>query len=77
MPMSRNHQTTQVVWIFHRTIHNLVLWTVGVMHLAHKAFEVFDFLNMDLTRFVEQRNMDLTHLTRQSKPLICPCYRGY
>jgi hypothetical protein len=32
-----------------------VLRTVGVMHLAHKAFEVFDHLILDLTRFVEQR----------------------
>jgi hypothetical protein len=54
MTMSRNHQTTRVVWIFHRTIPNLLLRTVGIMRLAHRAFEVFDHPNLDLTRFVEQ-----------------------
>jgi hypothetical protein len=47
--MSHNHQTTQVVWIFHRTIPNLVLRTVGVMHLAHRALKVFDHPDLDLT----------------------------
>jgi hypothetical protein len=28
---------------------------MGVMHLAHRAFEVFDYQDLDLTRFVEQR----------------------
>jgi hypothetical protein len=36
-------------------IHNLVLRTVGVMRLAHRAFKVFDHPNLELTRFVEQR----------------------
>jgi hypothetical protein len=36
-------------------IPNLVLRTVGVMHLAHRAFEVFDHLDLDPTRSVEQR----------------------
>jgi hypothetical protein len=53
--LSRNHQTTQVVWIFHQMIPNLVVRTVGIMCLAHRAFEVFDHPDLDLTRFVEQR----------------------
>jgi hypothetical protein len=55
MHMSRNHQTTRVVLIFHSVIPNLVLRIVGVMRLAHRAFEVFDHSDLDLTRFVEQR----------------------
>jgi hypothetical protein len=54
MCMSHNHQTTLVVSIFfHRAIPNLVLRTVDIMHLAHKAFKVFDHLDLDLTQFVE------------------------
>jgi hypothetical protein len=53
--MSHNHKTTWVVWIFHWTIHILVLRIVGVMHLAQRAFKVFDYLDQNLTRFVEQR----------------------
>jgi hypothetical protein len=53
--MSRNHQTTQVVCIFNRPIPNLVLRTVGVMRLAHSAFDVFDHPDLDLTRFIEHR----------------------
>jgi hypothetical protein len=53
--MSRYHQTTRVVWIFHWVIPNLVVRIVGVMHLAHRAFDVFDHPDLDLTRFVEQR----------------------
>jgi hypothetical protein len=53
--MSHNHQTTQEVWIFHWMIPNLVLRTVGVMCLTHRAFKVFDHPNVDLTQFVEQR----------------------
>jgi hypothetical protein len=55
MRMSHNYQTTRVVWIFHRAIFIIVLRTVDVMHLAHRAFEVFDHPDLDLTRFVEQR----------------------
>jgi hypothetical protein len=36
-------------------IPNLVLRTVGVMHLAHIAFEVFDHLDLDLTWLVDLR----------------------
>jgi hypothetical protein len=36
-------------------ISNLVLMNVDVMHLAHTGFEVFDYLDLDLTQFVEQR----------------------
>jgi hypothetical protein len=36
-------------------ISNVVLRTVGVMRLAHRAFEVFDHPDLDLTQFVEQR----------------------
>jgi hypothetical protein len=32
-----------------------VLRTVGVMHLAHRAFKVFGHPDLDLSRFVEQR----------------------
>jgi hypothetical protein len=32
-----------------------VLRTVGVVRLAHRAFEVFDHPDLDLTQFVEQR----------------------
>jgi hypothetical protein len=53
MGMSLNHQTTLVVWIFHRAIPNLMLRTVGVMRLAHRAFKVFDHPDLDLTHFVE------------------------
>jgi hypothetical protein len=53
--LSHNHQTTRVILIFHRVIPNLVLNTVGIMHLAHRLFKVFDHLELDLTRFVEQR----------------------
>jgi selenocysteine lyase/cysteine desulfurase len=42
--MSHNHQTNWVVWIFYRAIPNLV----------HRAFEVFDHLDVDLTHFIEQ-----------------------
>jgi hypothetical protein len=28
---------------------------VGVMHLAHRIFEVFEHLNLDLTWLVEER----------------------
>jgi hypothetical protein len=28
---------------------------VGIMRLAHRAFEVFDHLDLDLTRFAKQR----------------------
>jgi hypothetical protein len=49
MHMSRNHQTTRVVLIFHSVIPNLVLRIVGVMRLAHRAFEVFDHPDLDLT----------------------------
>jgi hypothetical protein len=52
--MSHNHQTTRAVWIFHRAILNLVLRTVAVMCLAHRAFKVFDHPDLDLTWFVEQ-----------------------
>jgi hypothetical protein len=53
--MSCNHQTTRVVWIFHRMIPSLVLRTVGIMRLAHRAFEVFHHPYLDITWFVEQR----------------------
>jgi hypothetical protein len=43
--MSHNHQSTRVVWIFCQVIPNLVIRVVGVMHLAHRAFEVFDHLD--------------------------------
>jgi hypothetical protein len=36
-------------------IHNLLLRTVGVMRLDHKAFEVFDHSDLDLNQFVEKR----------------------
>jgi hypothetical protein len=55
MCMSHNHQTTRVVWIFHRAIPNLVVRTVGVMRLAHRGFEVFHHPDLDLTRFIEHR----------------------
>jgi hypothetical protein len=51
--MSHNHQTTRVVWIFHRVIPNLVLRNVGIMRLAHRAFKVFDHPDLDLTQFIE------------------------
>jgi hypothetical protein len=35
-------------------IPSLLLRTLGVMRLAHRAFEVFDHPDLDLTRFVEQ-----------------------
>uniref|UniRef100_UPI003D1190EF hypothetical protein n=1 Tax=Amphritea sp. TaxID=1872502 RepID=UPI003D1190EF len=50
-----NHQTTRVVWIFHRVIPNLVLRTVGIMRRVHRAFKAFDDPDGDLTQFVEQR----------------------
>jgi hypothetical protein len=53
--MSRNYQSTQAVWIFHRVVPSLVLRTVGVMRRVHRAFEAFNNLDQDLTRFVEQR----------------------
>jgi hypothetical protein len=53
--MNRNQQITRVVWIFHQTIPSLVLRTVGVMCLAHRAFKVFDHPDLDLIRFVELR----------------------
>jgi hypothetical protein len=52
MRTSHKHQTTLVVWIFSPG-PNLVLKTVGVMHLAHRAFEVFDYSDPDLARFDE------------------------
>ncbi len=36
-------------------IPNLVLRTMGVMCLTHRAFKVFDHPDLDFTRFVEQR----------------------
>jgi hypothetical protein len=36
-------------------IPNLVLRTVGIMRLAHRAFEVFDHSDLYLTQIVEQR----------------------
>jgi hypothetical protein len=36
-------------------IPNLLLRIVGVMHLVHRAFEVFNHPDLDLTQFVEQR----------------------
>jgi hypothetical protein len=51
--MSRNHQTTLVVWIFHWVISNIVLRTIVIMRLAHRVFEAFDHPDLDLTRFVE------------------------
>jgi hypothetical protein len=39
----------------HQTIPSLVLRTVGIMCLAHRAFKVFDHPDLDLTRFVELR----------------------
>jgi hypothetical protein len=42
MRMSHNHQSTRVVWIFHRVVSGLVLRTVGVMRRVHRAFEAFD-----------------------------------
>jgi hypothetical protein len=53
--MSRNYQSSQAVWIFHRVVPNLVLSTVGVMRRVHRAFEAFDDSDRDLTQFVEQR----------------------
>jgi hypothetical protein len=53
--MSCNHRTTRVVWIFHQVIPNLVLRTVGVMRLAHRAFKVFDHPYQDFAWFVELR----------------------
>jgi hypothetical protein len=35
-------------------IPNLVLKIVGVMRLVHRAFKVFDHLDLDLTWFIEQ-----------------------
>jgi hypothetical protein len=35
-------------------IPSLLLRTLGVMRLAHRAFEVFDHPDLDLTLFVEQ-----------------------
>jgi hypothetical protein len=32
-----------------------VLRIVGVRRLAHRLFEFFDYLDLDLARFVEQR----------------------
>jgi hypothetical protein len=40
---------------FHLVNPSLVLRTVGVMRLAHRAFEVFDHLDLDLTWFVDLR----------------------
>jgi hypothetical protein len=50
--MSCNDQTSMVVWIFHQTIPNLVLRTVGILHLAHRAFDVFDHPDLDLNQFL-------------------------
>jgi hypothetical protein len=51
--MSRKYQTTWVVCFYHRVTPNLVLRTVGIMRLAHRAFEVFDHPALDLIRVIE------------------------
>jgi hypothetical protein len=51
--MSRKHQPTRAVWIFHRVVPSLVLKAVDVMRRVHRAFETFNDLDRDLTRFVE------------------------
>jgi hypothetical protein len=53
--MSRNHQSSRAVWNFHRVVPSLVLRTISVMNLVHRAFEVFDDPDLDLARFVELR----------------------
>jgi hypothetical protein len=55
MRMSRNRQSTQVVWIFHRVVPSLMLRNVGVMHRVRRALEPFEDPDRDLTQFVEQR----------------------
>jgi hypothetical protein len=53
--MSHKHQPTQTVRIFHRVVHSLVLKTVGVMRLVHRAFEAFDNPDQDLAQFIRSR----------------------
>jgi hypothetical protein len=53
--MSHNYQSARAVWIFHRVVLSLVHMTVSVVHRVHRAFEVFDDPDQDLTWFVEQR----------------------
>jgi hypothetical protein len=46
----------------------LVLKIVGAIRLAHKAFEVFDHPNLDLTWFVVQRIFQKCHQVLVSLP---------
>jgi hypothetical protein len=55
MCMSRNYQSAQAVWIFHRVVASLVLRTVGVVHRVHGEFKAFDDPDRDLAWFVELR----------------------
>jgi hypothetical protein len=53
--MSRKHQSTWVVWIFHRVVSGLVLKTVGIMSRVRKPFEAFGDLDQDRAQFIEAR----------------------
>jgi hypothetical protein len=55
MPMSRKHQPTRAVWIFHRVVPSLVLKIVEVMRRVHRAFEAFDDPDRDFAQFIESR----------------------
>jgi hypothetical protein len=45
-----------------------MLRIVGIMRLAHRAFEVFDHLDLDLTQFIEQRIFPKCHQVLVSWP---------
>jgi hypothetical protein len=87
--MSRNHQSAQAVWIFHRVVPGLVLRTISVMRQVHKTFEAFDDPDQDLAQFVELRIFSRCDQllvpwlcgiepsqTRHSKTLIRPSCKG-
>jgi hypothetical protein len=48
MLMSRKHQPARAVWIFHQVVSSLVLKTVGILRLVHRAFEAFNDPDWDL-----------------------------
>jgi hypothetical protein len=53
--MSRKHQPSRAVWIFHRVISSLVLRTASIMRRVHRVFKAFDDSDRDLVQFVELR----------------------
>jgi hypothetical protein len=52
---SHKHQPTQVVWIFHQIVPNLVLRIVSITCQVHRAFKAFDESGRDLAQFIELR----------------------